>query len=454
MPPRSSEIGETRPGLIARFGWPSIVLVAVEIMLVAAVLFGLYQYERATTARARSFQALTSIDQMLISLLDVETGMRGYVITGELVFLDPYRDAIEVVNVRHRDMVIALRRDGFDNEVLDRLTQAISLRLGEAGKAVTLRESGDVEGAFNSILSGNGRELMDDVRAQAAAIRAEEQSRLDDRSTRADTIGLLIGGSAILLAVVTSGLIVWLLVVLRRRQDQEALQRISTAKDEFVGFVSHELRTPIAIIAGNARVLEAQDLQLDTREEAVSEINMAADRLQDIVDTLLSLAKAESGAKLAVEPVLLHRIAGTVRRHHRRRHPTREIVISAQPDTPPALGDRVAIEQVLINLLSNAEKYGSHQGAIHVDVRQTDAGMIEIAVRNPGPVLDREQFARIFEPFFRMPAQASTQPGVGLGLTICHRLIAAQGGHMAAEALAEGGAVFRVELPAAAFDDE
>ncbi len=451
--PGSSAIGNVKTGVISRFGLPSVVLVAVELVLVVAVLIGLWQYEKATTARSRSFQAITALDQMLIALLDVETGMRGYVITGNDDFLVPYRDAIEVVNTRHAVLIDALAEDDFDAEVVRELTAVMSLRLAEAATGVTLRESGDVQAANELVIAGDGRELMESVRGVVYMIRAIEEERLDTRSDRADTLGLAIGAAAVTLAAVTTGVVVWLLVVLRRRQDEESLRRLATAKDEFVGFVSHELRTPIAIIAGNARVLESEGIDGETREDAVNEISLAADRLTDIVDTLLALAKAESGVKLAVEPVLLHRIAGTVRRHHLRRHPLREITITSAPDTPPALGDRVAIEQVLLNLLSNAEKYGAADGPIRITV-SARADVVEVAVSNPGTVLDRDAFHHIFEPFFRMPALSASVPGVGLGLTICHRLVAAQGGQMSAEAPEEGGAIFRVELPVAAMDHD
>lgn len=440
-------------GIITKFGWPSVLLVAVEALLVIGVLWGILAYQGATAARNRSNQALIAVDQMMIALLDVETGMRGYVLTGDDSFLVPYQDAIEVVNARHSELRIALSEEKVPENAIDELTRMVTARLAEAGQLVTLRQSGDEERALAVVREGAGKDLMDAVRERIAVIRDDEQGRLDSRSTFADRVGITIGVLAICLALATAVVVVWLLVVLRRRQDQEALESLARAKDEFVGFVSHELRTPIALIAGNARVLEGESLTAHEREDALQEVALAADRLQDIVDTLLNLAKAESGVPLAVEPVLLHRIAQTVRKHHARRYPQREVVVSTSEEVPPAMGDRVAIEQVLINLLSNAEKYGSPDGPISIAVGSRN-NVVNVAVTNPGPQLDHAQFEHIFEPFFRMPAQASSAPGIGLGLTICHRLIIAQGGKMSAEARDEGGATFRLELPQASLDFE
>lgn len=438
-------------GIITKFGWPSILLVAIEALLVIAVLWGIIAYQGATAARNRSNQALIAVDQMMIALLDVETGMRGYVITGDESFLVPYQAAIDVVNARHAELRTALNKDGVTANDVDELTRLITARLAEAGQLVTIRQAGDEDTAVARIREGTGKEIMDSVRQRSDIIRDDEQQRLDSRSTFADRVGITIGVLAICLALATAVVVVWLLVVLRRRQDQEALESLARAKDEFVGFVSHELRTPIALIAGNARVLEGDEITAHERADALQEVSLAADRLQDIVDTLLNLAKAESGVPLAVEPVLLHRIAQTVRKHHARRYPQREVVISTSEEVPPAMGDRVAIEQVLINLLSNAEKYGSPAGPISITVGSRN-NVVNVAVTNPGPRLDHSQFQHIFEPFFRMPAQASSAPGIGLGLTICHRLIIAQGGKMSAEARDEGGATFRLELPQASLD--
>ena len=115
--------------------------------------------------------------------------------------------------------------------------------------------------------------------------------------------------------------------------------------------------------------------------------------------------------------------------------------------------DRSAIEQVLLNLISNANKYGDRSKPVVIDVGP-DGNEVRVSVTNAGSQLDHDSFAHVFEPFFRMPASAATAPGIGLGLTVCHRLIAAQGGHMSAEAVDGGGARFTFRLPKATGDED
>jgi two-component system sensor histidine kinase KdpD len=231
------------------------------------------------------------------------------------------------------------------------------------------------------------------------------------------------------------------------RAETGNLRAEGRAKDEFVGFVAHELRSPVAIIAGSAGLLaKAEQMPVEDRQAVAADIVDAAERLQSIVATLASLAKAESGAALEVEPILVHRIAARAARLHRTRFASRVIEIRTEDGIGAGLGDRDATEQVLVNLLSNAEKYGDPDAPITIEVRSSETGVVA-SVTNEGPVLDPEAFDRVFEPFFRLAATADRASGIGLGLTICHRLVSAQGGQMFAESRPEGGARFEFTLP-------
>jgi signal transduction histidine kinase len=124
------------------------------------------------------------------------------------------------------------------------------------------------------------------------------------------------------------------------------------------------------------------------------------------------------------------------------------------PETlSPVMGNRRAVEQVVLNLLSNADKYGNSDGAIKVSADRS-GDYVLVSVDNPGPPLDPDEFVHVFEPFFRGPASAASAPGVGLGLTVCHRLVTAQGGRMGAIALPGGGASFRFSLLAVNLDED
>ena len=140
---------------------------------------------------------------------------------------------------------------------------------------------------------------------------------------------------------------------------EEALRRANEAKDEFLGLVSHELKTPITTIFGNAEVLRMRADQLDaaSRTAALEDIGSEAERLHRIVENLLVLARLDQGESVHVEPILIRRLVSKLIADHERRFPHRTVTFDAITDIIPILGEPTYVEQVLRNLLSNAEKY-------------------------------------------------------------------------------------------------
>jgi len=114
----------------------------------------------------------------------------------------------------------------------------------------------------------------------------------------------------------------------------------------------------------------------------------------------------------------------------------------------PVVGDRVQLQQVVVNLIMNAiEAMGSVKGLrkLSINTDQNQNGIL-VAVRDSGPGIDPEQFDRVFEPFYTTKAS-----GVGMGLSICRSIIGAHGGRLWVDAN-QGGTVFQFTLPAAQLD--
>jgi signal transduction histidine kinase len=424
------------------------VIVALEVALIAVVIVSTFRFQAASDERVESLNTVGSVFGVYVALIDAESGQRGYVITGQDTYLDPYRSGISTVDTQMEGLRKLVAGNATEEDAFAQLESLVSQKRAELQQPIDLRQAGDFAGAQALVINGPGRQLMEDIRAQLTRIYGIEARRLQSATDDANHIGILIGVAAVVLSLVTLVIVGWLVLIIRRSRAAAALRQIAQAKDEFVGFVSHELRTPIAVIAGNAHLLEAGALTDPERENAIAAIAQAGDRLQAIVTTLLNLAKAEAGVNLPVEPILVHRVADAVRRTHLESFPKRSVVLEADNDIPPVMGDRSAIEQVLINLLSNAEKYGDPAQPIHIGITPNHK-MVAVSVWNAGGQVDPTEFSRVFDPFFRMSSQAEAVPGVGLGLTVCHRLISAQGGRLAATPLPSGGAAFSFELPIA-----
>lgn len=230
------------------------------------------------------------------------------------------------------------------------------------------------------------------------------------------------------------------------------LRAANAAKDEFLGMVSHELKTPITTIMGNAEVLRKRANLIDeaSRNEALEDIRADAERLNRIIGNLLMLARVDRNAPAEWEPVLLPRLVERVVREHRQSHPGRTIRV----DTGRAGADGTVVgvagylDQVVQNLLSNAEKYSPAGEPIDIRIGRDD-GSVDVRILDRGPGIPEGEADRLFTAFYRAPSTAATAKGVGIGLAVCKRLIEAEGGDIWAAPRAGGGSEFGFRLPAA-----
>lgn len=213
--------------------------------------------------------------------------------------------------------------------------------------------------------------------------------------------------------------------------------------------VSHDLRTPLAVVAGASSSMLDDTVQLtpEARRRLCGTIYDNANRLARIVDNLLNMTRIESGIfKVSKQAHVLEEVVGSTLRNlsdHRR---ASNVQVRLPADLPLVPMDDVLFQQVLFNLLDNAQKYSPADSVVELAAAvEADRLLVEVADRGAGLRIGDEQ--RVFEKFYRGPGEAQRTPGSGLGLTICRAIIAAHGGTIVAENRPGGGAVFRLWLP-------
>ena len=235
------------------------------------------------------------------------------------------------------------------------------------------------------------------------------------------------------------------------RATADALAASSAVKDEFLGLVSHELRTPVTTIFGNAHLLRDRGPRLAeaTRTEMVADIAGEAERLLGIVENLLLLTRLGAGTAVDAEPHVVNRVVRSAVESYRARHPGRRVVLRVEPSQAIVDADRAHLEALLENLLSNADKYSPPTEPIEVAVRARE-GLAEVCVRDRGIGIADDEADLLFSPFFRGATARSMGNGVGIGLTVCRRLVETLGGRMWAHARRSGGSEFGFALPLAA----
>ncbi|MGP0066030.1 MAG: ATP-binding protein, partial [Isosphaeraceae bacterium] len=231
---------------------------------------------------------------------------------------------------------------------------------------------------------------------------------------------------------------------------QEAFLRMHEAHDRqqrFAGDASHQLRTPLAALLGQVQVALRRDRGSEEYRRVLERVRDEGNRLRQIVESLLLLARPEGG-RPDLEPVDLAR---WVPDHLGRwaTHP-RAADLSARVDHRASLFVRIhtpLLAQLVDNLLENAWKY-SKPGTPVVVRAWREGGSIALAVEDRGCGLSAEEAARVFEPFFRgESARRDGQPGVGLGLAVAHRIAATFGGTLEVRSEPGGGSLFILRLP-------
>lgn len=226
------------------------------------------------------------------------------------------------------------------------------------------------------------------------------------------------------------------------------LRKANAAKDEFLGLVSHELRTPLTVIRGNAHVLSRSTaaVSANDRQTAMDDIVRESERLQAIIDNLLVLARLDQGQALQLEPIIVRRVIERVVSSKRLTNTSREFRVTAIGSAEPVNFAEGYLDQIIENFISNAQKYSPPTEPIEI-VIQRDDDELTVRVLDRGIGITAEEGTALFEPFYRSDNVHPTVAGLGIGLTVCKRLIEAQGGRIWANPREGGGSEFGFAMP-------
>jgi len=226
-----------------------------------------------------------------------------------------------------------------------------------------------------------------------------------------------------------AGYVAYGIVALRdraqRAEAEEQLRQTLRSQNELIASISHELRTPLTAVVGFAQVLEeGNDLSSEERAAMIRSIVDEGLDLSNIVEDLLTVAKAEAGTLTVVQvPVDLRAQAAQVCESLREEDATR---VTIQGSAPRVQADPGRVRQILRNLVSNALRYGGDT----VVVRVLDDGIPRIQVVDNGPGVRLEDRVRIFESYQKAHDAPGVAGSVGLGLAISRTLARLMGGDL------------------------
>jgi two-component system CheB/CheR fusion protein len=232
---------------------------------------------------------------------------------------------------------------------------------------------------------------------------------------------------------------------------EEALSSERRRTSEFLAQLAHELRNPLGPILSGLEAMQIVGLKDPTLESLRELMRRQTDQLIRLVDDLFDVSRVTHGRitlekeRIDVATVVAQAIETTRDLIAERRH---SLAVDVPPQPIPVDGDAVRLQQVFVNLLSNAARYSPEGGRIWLSAAR-DGSEAVISIRDEGQGISAEALPRIFDPFFRSEAARQTSGhGLGVGLSLVHSLVQLHGGRV--QVMSDGpgkGSEFVVTLP-------
>lgn len=435
--------------------------------------------------------ALTGIE---LSLLDAETGMRGYLATDDQELLEPYLAASRDLRRSRQNLDRALGADAD-------LAAAVDGRSTAAAAAVTaIVDAAPPEGSVRTAALLAAMDRMDAARDAVDALDEQLTARLLDHRAETDALtvraqlmmaaGLAVGllASVVSVGVIGTGIgrrvtsvernaqhlargeplepatasgdelgrmtdeLLRTSILLEQRtatmaRSRDEALRATQAKDRFLSRMSHELRTPLTSILGFGQLLQMEDLE-DADLAAVDQIVGSGRHLLELINEVLDIARIESGhLSLSLEPVALDRVVADCVALMAPQAEAAGVTMREEGEAH-ALSDQQRTKQVVLNLVSNAIKYNDAEMRVDIAVGPGPDGTVRLTVTDTGMGISPADQERLFTPFERLAACDTDVEGTGVGLALTRTLVEAMGGSIGVDSERGRGSTFWVLLPA------
>jgi signal transduction histidine kinase len=437
-----------------RFSAPLIALLAAVTLfaLFSVNLMTLAAIDASRVSMGRTRRAQTLLGAIRASLVDAETGQRGFLLTGRGDYLEPFRSAVDDVPTELAELLELIADDPAQRRDVRQLQVLAERRLDELHRSIDQRFNHETAAAVATVRSDHDKELMDRIRALLTSLHEQEDRLLEARSVvarqkleRAMWIDAVAGSGLLALGVLLFRIN---RDIARREQLEGELREEVAFREQFIAILGHDLRNPLGAILASAQRLIASDGPGASSPRYPRLIASSAERMRRMIDQLLDMTRARRGGiPIYRDPETnLAEVARRAVEELRTANSDADIAIHAPA---PVVGtwDPDRLMQAVSNLVGNAVVHG--RGRVEVRVGG-ESGSAILQIHNAGPPVPEDLRGRLFQPFHGSADGYGARTGLGLGLFITERIVTAHGGRIQVQSTDAEGTTFTVLLPTSA----
>ena len=460
---------------------PKILVLVASILIVSALVISYLNMQRIKSTSDNTMHTQNVINlsnELLMDIINKQDGVRGYIISGNERFLQPYYNSISLENEHFAELKELTKDNAQQVSRLDTLKRFINEKNSHSINIIDSISQQKFNDEEKTAAIEKGKIISDKIRATTKRIIELEYEFLQQRKQKNDESEKNAG---IIFIMLTLGIVFILLIYfyiinLQAKKNKLALEdtfiqdlkilklkaakevaeetsRISElavhAKQQFLSNMSHEIRTPMNSIVGFTNVLLKTNLT-ESQKEYLLAIKTRGESLNVLINDILDLAKVDAG-KMTFEKRHFHIEESIISMLHlfdlKAKEKGLEIVKDFDQKIPAVLiGDPVRLHQIILNLLSNAVKF-TDKGKIIVGAtllnEDEEKATVEIAITDTGIGIAEDKINDIFNLFEQATVSTSrSYGGTGLGLAIAKQLVEAQGGSIGLKSIIGEGTTF------------
>jgi signal transduction histidine kinase len=435
---------------------------AGALLLLAFVGLTTYRTFRAhigaLTLIRHTFVVTDRLRRLLADMIDTETGMRGFLLTGNSAFLRPYDLAQPEVPRLISELTTLTADSPRHRSRMDLLQKKTVEEFSILEQLITLgRERGGVTAMPVGLLD-SGKETMDEIRALVAAMEFEEEDlfvtrdEAQRRSERQAILFIVIGNTSAIGLLLAAGFVTSREIRARAQSEEKLAESVreliasNRELEQFAYVASHDLQEPLRMVANYCQLLKRRyQSRLDAdADEFIGFAVDGAQRMQGLIDDLLTYSRVgtrrEAFAPVAVEAVLqdvLKNLAAAM---------AESAAVVTHDPMPIVTADASQLVQLFQNLIGNAIKFrGEKSPAVHVSVAPRGDDWL-FGVRDYGIGIAPEYRSQVFLIFQRLHSKEE-YPGTGIGLAISKKIVERHGGTIWVDSTEGGGSTFYFTLP-------